>query len=209
MNDDNTITTGKKFKFLPYNTGNEPLPMPEYGRNLQQMVDYCITIPNREERTACAYAIVNVMQNLFPKVADKKDPSKFWDHLNVMARFELDIDFPYEVVTAEEIKQKPKSIPHDNSNFRFRHYGRNIENIIATVAEMEDGVEKQELVRLLANHMKKMLILNNPEGVEDERVFQDLSEYSGGKIKLSTENYMLNEYHEFQGGPSPKKKMKK
>lgn len=209
MNDDNTITTGKNFKFLPYNTGNEPLPMPEYGRNIQQMVDYCVTIPDREERTACAYAIVNVMQTLFPKVADKKDPSKFWDHLNIMSRFELDIDFPFPVVSEEEVKKAPKPIPHENSNLRFRHYGRNVEKMIATVAEMEDSPEKDELVRLLANHLKKLLMLHNPEGVEDARVFNDLYEYSKGKINLNPENFFLNEYREYNSPQQGKKKAKK
>lgn len=208
MENENTVTTGKNFKFLPYNTGNEPLPMPEYGRNIQQMVDYCVTIPDREERTACAYSIVNVMQTLFPKIADKKDPSKFWDHLNIMARFELDIDFPYPVVSEEEVKRAPKTLPHENSNLRFRHYGRNIEKMIANVADMPDSEEKDELIRLLANHLKKLLLLHNPEGVEDARVFNDMYEYSNGKINLSADNFILNTYKEYAPANQGKKSKK-
>lgn len=207
MNEDN-ILTDKNFKFLPYNTGNEPLPMPEYGRSIQQMVDYCVMIEDKEKRTACAYSIISVMKRLFPKMVDKKDDSKFWDHLNIMARFELDIDFPCEVVSAEEIHRKPNPIPYTNQNIRFRHYGRNVQDMIGIVADMENGEEKDELIEMLANHLKKLLLINNPEGVEDARVFDDVYMYSEGKINLVPGEYKLHEYKAPELAQNKKKKRK-
>ena len=53
-----------------YNSQQKKLVLPEYGRNVQQMVDYCVEIPDREERTRCAYTIVQIMGNLFPQLRD-------------------------------------------------------------------------------------------------------------------------------------------
>ena len=110
------ILAGNNFKFIPYNTGMPQLPLPEYGRNIQNMVDYCVEIPDKEERTICAYAIVGVMRTLFPQnVGENGDMKKLWDHLNIMARFELDIDFPCEVVTAENVHPRPARSATDSS----------------------------------------------------------------------------------------------
>lgn len=190
------ILTKNKFKFLPYNTGMPNLPLPEYGRNIQNMVDYCVEIPDKEERTACAYGIVKVMKTLFPNnVGEKGDMKKFWDHLNIMARFELDIDFPCEVVTAEDVNPKPSRIPYGKGNIRFRHYGRSLENIIRIVADMEEGEEKERLISMIANQMKKLMLTHNPDGVDNAKILKDLALYSDGKINLDPATYLL---HEFQ-----------
>ncbi|MBD5418861.1 MAG: DUF4290 domain-containing protein [Bacteroides sp.] len=172
------------------------LPLPEYGRNIQNMVDYCVEIPDKEERTACAYGIVKVMKTLFPNnVGEKGDMKKFWDHLNIMARFELDIDFPCEVVTAEDVNPKPSRIPYGKGNIRFRHYGRSLENIIRIVADMEEGEEKERLISMIANQMKKLMLTHNPDGVDNAKILKDLALYSDGKINLDPATYLL---HEFQ-----------
>ena len=199
------------YKFLPYNTGMPHLPLPEYGRTIQNMVDYCVEIPDKEERTACAYAIIGVMRRLFPSnVGEGGDMKKFWDHLNIMARFELDIDFPCEVVTADTVNPKPQSIPYDKGPIRFRHYGRSLENMIKLVADMEDSPEKDEYISMIAHQMKKLLLFHNPEGVDNARVLRDLREYSTGKIDLDPNTYILHEFHEITPvQPKGKKKSKK
>ena len=98
---------------LQYNTQKEKLILPEYGRNIQQMVDYCVTIPDREERTRCAYTIIQIMGNLFPQIRDSDDyKHKLWDHLAIMSDFKLDIDFPYEVVKKENLESKPQKVEY-------------------------------------------------------------------------------------------------
>ncbi|MBQ1710518.1 MAG: DUF4290 domain-containing protein, partial [Treponema sp.] len=54
--------------------------LPEYGRNLQELVEYCKTIPDRDKRTRYAYGIVSIMGDLYPD-ADKKPPlGSFWSN---------------------------------------------------------------------------------------------------------------------------------
>lgn len=188
---------------LPYNTDMEPVLLPEYGRHLQGLVDYCVGIPDREERTVCAYAIADTMAGMFPELLGiNKDYSKIWDQINIMSRFELDIDFPCEVITAEKMNPTPEKLPYTSSAMRFRHYGKNIEQMISTVAELEEGEEKEVLISMLAHHMKKLMLQHNKEGVDDAKILRDLALYSGGKINLDPSTYLLHEYRE---APQPQR----
>ncbi|MBD5370040.1 MAG: DUF4290 domain-containing protein [Bacteroides sp.] len=180
---------------MPYNTGMPQMPLPEYGRNIQNMVDYCVEIPDPEERRVCAYGIVEVMRTLFPQnIGEKGDMKKFWDHLNIMARFELDIDFPCEVVTADSINPKPDRIPYGKSPIRYRHYGRSLENIIKQVADMEECEERDRLISMIAHQMKKLMLAHNPEGVDNSKILRDLYDYSEGKISLDPATFVLHDY---------------
>lgn len=195
---------------LPYNTDMEPILLPEYGRHLQGLVDYCVRIPDREEREACAYAIADTMAGIFPELlGPDKDYSKIWDQINIMSRFELDIDFPCEVITAEKMNPKPSKIPYSNAQMRFRHYGKNIEKMIEQVASAEDGEEKDMLVSMLAHHMKKLMLQHNPEGSDDAKILRDLSVFSGGRIDLNPEEYHLHEYKELRQPSKTNKKKKR
>lgn len=188
---------------LPYNTDMEPVLLPEYGRHLQGLVDYCVGIPDREERTVCAYAIADTMAGMFPELLGiNKDYSKIWDQINIMSRFELDIDFPCEVITAEKMNPTPEKLPYTSSAMRFRHYGKNIEQMISTVADLEEGEEKEVLISMLAHHMKKLMLQHNKEGVDDAKILRDLALYSGGKINLDPSTYLLHEYRE---APQPQR----
>lgn len=195
---------------IPYNTGESPLVMPEYGRNIQKMIDHCVMIKDRGERTRCANAIADVMATLFPAMlGEKGDRQKIWDHINVMSRFELDIDFPCDVITADQLTPGHDKIPYSNAFTRFRHYGKNIQEMIHKVADMENCVEKDQLIFLIANQMKKLLVSNNPENVSDAKVFADIADISNGKIQIDPENYRLNEYLDVVQPGNAKKKKKK
>lgn len=192
---------------LPYNTDMEPTLLPEYGRHFQGFVDYCVNIPDRDERTACAYAIADSMAVMFPDlVGPGKDYSKIWDQINILSRFKLDIDFPCEVITAEKLHPKPERLPYTASAMRYRHYGKNIEKMIASVAELHEGEQKDEFVSMLANHMKKLMVQHNPEGVNDAKILRDLAVYSKGAIELDPAQYPL---HDFKEIPQPKQNNKK
>lgn len=196
---------------IPYNTGMEPLQMAEYGRNIQNLVEYCVSIPDREARTDCAFAIAEIMQILFPAL--KKDPNginKIWDHINIMSHFKLDIDFPVEVITSEEVNPTPAVIPYSKArDIDFRYYGKHIQDMIHTVADMEDGDEKDTLINVIANHMKKLMLAHNKEGVSDEKVLRDLRFMSHGKIDLDPQTYFLHEYQEVPTNQNQAKKKKK
>lgn len=190
---------------IPYNTGFAPMPMPEYGRNIQNLVDYCVMLEDREERTRCAHAIAKIMLSLTPSTEDMENRmKKIWDHINIMARFELDIDFPYEVITAETINPKPERLPYTSSAMRGRHYGRNIEMMVSTVADMEEGPERDQLIVMIANHMKKLMLMHNKEGVSDAKILKDLAVYSNGKINLDPEQFHLHVFKQ----PVPQKNQK-
>ncbi len=197
---------------LQYNTQKEKLILPEYGRNIQQMVDYCVAIPDRDERTRCAYTIIQIMGNLFPQIRDSDDyKHKLWDHLAIMSDFKLDIDFPYEVVKKENLESKPQKVEYKLEHIKYRHYGKLIEMMIDEACKYPDGEEKDALVSLIANHMKKLIFSINKDGVEDEKILKDLYHYSKGKISLDSATYKLREFKE---APAPaqatgKKKKKK
>ncbi len=197
---------------IPYNTDLKPITLPEFGRNVQGMVDYCMSLPTKEERTRCAYAVVDIMANLFPElVGENKDYSQIWDQVNIISHFQLDVDFPCDVVTAEKLNPKPAKIPYTASAMRYRYYGKSIEKMIETVADMEDGEEKDVLVSLIAHHMKKLMLIHNKEGVDDAKILKDLREYSHGKINLDPNTYLLHEFKEatpVNNQPKGKKKKK-
>lgn len=195
---------------LTYNTQLKPLRLPEYGRNIQSMVDYCLTIPGREERTQCAYTIISAMSTLFPELKNGADEtnSKLWDHLMIMSDFQLDVDFPCEVISRENLYTLPDRVEYTNNNFRFRYYGKNIEAMIEKACEMEEGEERDEFIMLIANQMKKLMMEFNKEGAEDARIFNDISIMSHGAIRLDPSKCQLREYIE-PPKPAGKKKKKK
>ena len=194
---------------MEYPTLQGKLIMPEYGRNIQQMVAYALTIENREERTRCVQTIINIMGNLFPYLRDVNDfKHKLWDHVAIMSDFKLDIDYPYEVVKQENLYSRPEPIPYKNSRIRYMHYGRNLEEMIDRVANYPDGETKNELIRLIANQMKKCFMTWNKEVVDDKKIFDDLRELSKGRLDISGDFLKLVEKKEvLQIGK--KNKMKK
>lgn len=192
---------------LEYNNQKGTLILPEYGRNIQQMVEYCTTIEDREERTKCANTIIQTMGNLFPHLRD--DPEfkhKLWDHLAIMSNFTLDIDYPYPVIQKENLHTTPQPVPYRHEPIKFRHYGKIIEQMINRATEYPEGEERDNLVLLIANHMKKLIFGINKEDVEDEKIFNDLYQYSKGKIKLDSATHKL---HVFKEAPAPQNNNKK
>ena len=179
---------------MKYNTEEKKLVMPEYGRNIQNMVDYCITIQDREERKRCANTIINIMGNMFPHLRDVNDFKHIlWDHLAIMADFKLDIDYPYEIVKKEDLYSRPPRIPYNNSRIRYRHYGKTLEKMIQKATEFEPGMEKDLLIKLLATQMKKSFLTWNKESVDVRKIFKDLDELSEGRIILDEEVHKLAE----------------
>ncbi|MFG6390957.1 MAG: DUF4290 domain-containing protein [Candidatus Amulumruptor sp.] len=194
---------------MTYNTKLKNLILPEYGRNIQQMVDYCLTIPDRDERTKCAGTIVKTMAVLFPKIREQEGyRQKLWDHLAIMSDFQLDIDWPVEVISAEERQSQPDKVVYTSSDMPYRHYGKSIQRMISRAVLMEPGEEKDALIMLLANHMKKLMMAFNQDNVEDARIFKDMAAMSHGEIILTPENHRLLDF-QIIAPPSGKKKKKK
>ena len=179
---------------MEYNTQRKKMELPEYGRSVQNMVDHALTIEDREERQRCANTIVNIMGGMFPHLRDVPDfKHKLWDHLAIMSDFKLDIDYPFEIVKREELEMKPGKIAYPDKAIRYRHYGRFLESMIKKLSEMEEGEEKQALLQLLAVQMRKNLNNWDKEGIEDQKIVDDLREYSNGAIDLKVEDLRLND----------------
>ena len=195
---------------LEYNNQKEALKLPEYGRNIQQMVEYCTNIEDRDERNRCAKTIIQSMGNLFPHLRDDPDfKHKLWDHIAIMSGFMLDIDYPYEVIKEENLRTLPQAVDYQLEPIRFRHYGKIIEQMIGRACEYPEGNERDSLVMLIANHMKKLIYGINKEDVEDEKIFNDLAIYSKGKIKLNTETHKLHVFKEVTTAQNNSKKSTK
>ena len=179
---------------MDYPTLQRRLIMPEYGRNIQQMIAHALTIEDRVERTRCVKTVINIMGNMFPHLRDVPDfKHKLWDHLAIMSDFKLDIDFPYEIIKKENLITKPDVIPYPSSKIRYRHYGRTLEKMIKLAADYPEGEEKKQLVTLVANHMKKSFMNWNKDNVDDRKIFEDLIEYTNGKISLDADTIKLME----------------
>lgn len=175
-----------------YNTSRKQLVLPEYGRNIQKMVDYIKTIEDRDERNRLAHAIVGIMGNLNPHLRDINDfKHKLWDHLAIIAHFELDIDYPYEIPQPEMFQQAPRNVEYGTHTIKYRHYGKSIEMMIDAVCELPEGPEKEKMANVLANHMKKSYLTWNRDTVGDDIILKDLTRLSKGR--LNTENIKLNE----------------
>jgi hypothetical protein len=182
---------------MEYPTLQGKLIMPEYGRNIQQMIVHAMTIEDREERTRCVKSIINIMGNLFPYLRDVNDfKHKLWDHVAIMSDFQLDIDYPYDILKPENLYTRPDQVPYQNARIRYQHYGKTLEKMIARVADYEEGEERNELIRLIANHMKKCFLTWNKEVVDNRKIFDDLKELSNGKLDFTDDSFKLIESRE-------------
>jgi len=169
-----------------YNTQRKRMALPEYGRNVQKMVDHIKTIEDRDERNRAAKTIIQIMGNLNTHIRDVGDfKHKLWDHLSLIANFELDIDSPYPVPEPSKFVEKPKQVPYRQGEIRFLHYGRIIELMINAASAMEDGEEKEYFTNLIVNQMKKSYITWNRGQVADEVIIGDLKLLSKGKLKIT------------------------
>ena len=171
---------------MQYNTQQKRMPLPEYGRSIQNMVDYAITIEDCAERQRCANTIINIMGNMFPQLRDVPDfKQKLWDHLAIMSDFQLDIDYPYEIIRKDRLQTKPDNVPYPHTKIHYRHYGRTLEVLIQKACEMPEGDEKSQLTALICNHMKKDYIAWNKDTVDDQKIADDLLELSEGRLQMT------------------------
>ena len=169
-----------------YNSSRNKLILPEYGRNIQKMVNHLKTIEDRDERNKAAKTVIGVMGNLNPHLRDVNDfKHKLWDHLAIISDFDLDIDSPYEWPERESLQSKPEKVPYSQHAIRKKHYGRSIVLMIDKAVELEPGEEKEDLVKMIAYHMKKSYLTWNREAVSDEMIFLDMKNLSGGKLEVN------------------------
>lgn len=176
---------GKESFGLDYNSSREKLQMPEYGRGILKMVESLKEIEDRDKRSEQARAVVKSMEILNPQVHSQENfEHKLWDHLYMIAGYDLDIDSPYPCPVAEEFETRPVPLPMKGSKIKASHYGRNIEKIINLLCEEPDGEVKTEMIRSLAIYMRQQYLIWNKDNVADETIFNDLEKLSDYRIKV-------------------------
>lgn len=177
---------------MEYNTTKQPLILPEYGRNVQMMADHLLTIKDRDKRTEAAKELVAIMVNMNPSVRETKDyKQKMWDFLAQLCDYQLDVDFPFPITKAEEMGM-PEHLDYNMNEIKCRHYGYTVERMINAAVELEDGEERDVLVKMIANNMKRNYVVWNQKSVNDEIIINDLSRLSKGRLKLSEDTRLMN-----------------
>ncbi len=198
-------------KGLDYNTQREKLIMPEYGREIQKMVDLAISLPTKEERNLCADSIIRQMESKNPQLRNTPNYEQtLWDHLFLMSRKQLDIDWPYDVNEAENILTKPQPLTHPihNEQSHMRHYGRLLFKVFDKLKTMPEGPERDELARQTANQMKRDLMAWGHGSIEDEKVADDLARFTDGKIQLDLQYFQFEQMNAPMQNESRRKKKK-
>ena len=195
---------------LDYNTQREQLQLPEYGREIQKMIDYAVSLPDREERLRCAKTIVKLMETMVPQIRENAGYQQtLWDHLYLMSHKQLDIDWPYDVSEAEQILSKPAPMPRPSSKISMRHYGRLVEELFEILKTMPAGRERDELTRQTANQMKRDLVLWGHGSIDDEKVAADLAHFTDGVIQLDLSTFTFERFVPSDELPAKKGKKKK
>lgn len=179
-------------KGLDYNTQREKLVLPEYGREIQSMVDYAVALTDRAERQRCANAIVQIMQRMSPQIQNTPDSRhKLWDHLAIMSNFQLDIDYPFDVSQAHKMATRPDPLPYPMTHIPVRHYGHMVFEMLEQLKTMPDGPEYNELVRLTANQMKRDLYQWGHGNIDDERIVSDIARLTDGRVQLDLSHFVF------------------
>jgi len=170
---------------MQYNTSRKSLIISEYGRSIQEMVEFTVQLEDRDERTKAAKTIVNAMAILNPQLREFVDyKHKLWDHLYIISDFKLDCDSPYPMPDKDLTHVKPDPMPYPHKNIKLRHYGSTIELMIKEALKMEDTPERQQVVEAIANFMKMSYLTWNRDSVDDDVIREQLREFSGGQLEI-------------------------
>lgn len=170
---------------MDYNTQQEKLILPEYGRCVQKMIEKVKAIPDKTKRTEQIQAVIQVMAQVNPQVRDTVDyRRKLWDHMYMIAGYDIDVDSPFPVPSPEEVASRPEPIPVEKTPIQATCYGRNIENMISLIAARPDDEVKREMIRMLALYMRQQYLIWNKDSVADETIFADMEKLSGSRLKV-------------------------
>ena len=187
-----------------YNTQRKRMALPEYGRNVLKMIEHIKTIRDPEERNQAARTVIQIMGNLNPNLKEVTDfRHKLWDHLMIIADFDLKVDSPYPAPDRKKLDAKPNKVAYHNGDINYAHYGRIVPALIEAAAVMEDEEEKDYLTGLILNQMKKDYITWNKGQVNDDLIIRDMINISGNRLKVP-ENFKMPDVKELMTQPKSK-----
>ena len=171
---------------MQYNSLREKLVLPEYGRTVQDMVDYCVAIPERDRRQQCAEAIVSIMASMNPQVRQLPDyQRKLWDQLALISSYKLDIDYPCEITRQDDADRHPAPLKYPMQRIRYRHYGHLLEAFMRKLQQLDDPARRQALAGQLADAMKQDLYDFNRGALDESKIRADIEAYTDGEVRLA------------------------
>jgi len=178
---------------MEYNTTREKLILPEYGRNVQNMISHAMDIKDRDERNRASQAIIEVMGQLNPHLRDVDDyRHKLWTHLFLMSDFKLDVDSPYETPKPEVLNERPDQMSYPSGKIKFGHYGKYTEQLLKKATEMDDPEVKDSFKMAMANFMKKQYLVHNNGAVENHVIAENLTELSNGNLTVDNPDELVS-----------------
>ena len=171
---------------LEYNSQRALIILKEYGRNVQNLVDYIRNIPDKDKRTELAYTLIELIKQLNPTVRESvENPQRLWDDLFIIADFNLDVNNPFNPPEKDILSKKPMQVPYPQSEVRFKHYGKNIERLVKEALKKEDPQEREDAVIYLGKLMKTFYGNWNKEILDDSVILKDIQLMSGGKLSMN------------------------
>ncbi len=172
---------------MDYNTQRERLTMAEYGRYVQEMVEYCKEIEDDDERQQCAESIVGIMAEKTERNGKEEEfVAKLWNHLAAIANYELDIHYPVEIKREEDLSKDRQRVEYPQRKIERRHYGAIVEDFTKAIEQEEDEQRRTALAWQVGNQMKRDLSNWNLDAMSDEKVRDDMEQYTHGKVQLDT-----------------------
>ena len=178
---------------MEYNTTRTKMLMPEYGRNVQKMVEYLLTIEDPAKRLSNAEAVIELMGTLNPHLKTIEDyKHKLWDHLYQMTDFKLDVASPYPMPTPESIYKKPEPLPYPQERIGNRHLGKNLEALLQKAMAETDPEKKQGFTQIIGYYMKLAYTNWHKEPVHDDMIKNELAVLSNGTLQYETGGYRVH-----------------
>lgn len=179
-----------------YNTQRGPLVLKEYGRNIQNLVAYLKSVDDSEKRSRHGYALVELMKQINPAVRETHETNqKLWDDMHIMSDFTLEIEGPFPTPDREILDKKPLRMPYPQHSPRFKHYGRNLELLIAEALKKETPEEREASVIYIGKMMKSFAATWNKDNLDEEVIVEQIRKLSNGELTIDVEK--VKQYHLF------------
>lgn len=193
---------------MEYNSARELLIMPEYGRNVQKLVDYAKEVEDNRERQALVEKIIDLMMQMNPQNKNMEDyREKLWKHLFRIAEYDIQVNSPYGNPSESEDRKKPERVPYPQNDAKYRHYGHNVQRLLKEALAMEEGPKRDGFVAVIGSYMKlAYLTWNKDHYVSDEVIKADLLALSDGKLRMPDDTSITNLASPGSGMAAAKKK---
>ncbi|MCC9168378.1 DUF4290 domain-containing protein [Pontibacter harenae] len=183
-------------------TFKQDLLLREYGRNVQDLVNYILKVEDRSERTRLSQLLINLMAKLNPQLRDTQDfQQKLWNHLFVMSGSKLDVDAPYPLSAMEYLNDKPQKMEYPLNTPKFKHYGKNVELLVQRATELEDEKEREAAIISLGKLMKTLYRSYNKDSITDDVILTDIKQISKGKLDIDLSYVESNNLFESNAKP--------